>query len=249
MRETRPMMRWGCAIGAVVILGCVPTGEPIRAVVARYDRGHDRYEPGVETLSTLSDAFSLSGSAARVRARGDVSLAIPGGFTVETVEETVRRTTFAQPGDDVSLSLLESGGVVLAADYPSFSLLTFYHHLERAQAFLVASGAAPQEVEGMEVLYLPRAEIAGRAVHATLFYVNAARAIIILGLDRLEDLPPEQNEGTVAHELTHGLWDARVLDELATYRRLSGETPYRPINLLDGIGEGVADFIGATLTG
>src|SRR5262245_35680249 len=131
-RNSRPALTtilWG------VLGGCGPGGGPLRAVVARFDPAQDRYEPGVEPIRTLDDPGTLEGSAARFRARGDFALEVPSELTPETTDEALRSAFYGDPGSPVRPDLVESGGVVVARDYESFSLLSLYHHVEQAVSF------------------------------------------------------------------------------------------------------------------
>jgi len=224
-------------------------------VVARFDVRQDRYEPGVERIETLSDASELRGSAATIHARGKAPMDVPEDLTREEAEEILRGRFTRDRGDPVRPNLARSSGIVVARDYESFSLLTLYHHLESAEGFLQDAGAEASEVARLDVLYLPEFTQEGAVVVDNFFYVHGARVLGALALDRLGDVPLVQNEGVVAHEVMHCLWDARVLDAEATFRRLEdgthGEpaTDWRAINLLDGTSEGVSDFIGAAVSG
>jgi len=238
--------------GVVLASGCGPGGGPFDAIVARYDGDADRYEPGVERIATLDDPGSLSGGAARFRARGDVDLAVPIPASPDVTLAELREAVWGRPGEPVHPSLATSGDVVVARDFESFGLLTLYHHVEAAEAFFESAGAEPDEVEHLDVLYLPEARVGEAAVVDNAFYVFGARALVVVHMERLGDVPLAENEGVIAHEVGHALFDARVMDAEAVWRRLdpdATDTDPAATNLLDAMSEGTSDFLGAALTG
>jgi hypothetical protein len=220
--------------------------------VARYDLAQDRYEPGVERIATLADPASLEGGAARLRARGDLDILVPVPASPEVTEAELRRAFWSQPGAVVRPSLAESGGVVVGRDFESFALLTLYHHIEASEGFLEDAGADDSEVGGLDVLYLPDARAGDATVVDNAFYVFGARVLLVVRLERLGDVPLAENEGVVAHEVAHALFDARVMSAEAVWRRLNADatgTRFESVNLLEAMSEGTSDFFGAALTG
>lgn len=195
-----------------------PTGgQPVSALVLRYDPQDGAYRLIRGEIRTLRNLRTLEGHAARIRGGADVyydvaELVRENPQTREELEKLVYRS----PPAEVDLAYFVSDGVVHPEDFHGLNLLTTYYNFERAQTFF---GALDPEAElaELDVLYFPRVrEDAGGNIierQDNAYWDPILRQFAILPFDSLDALPLGMNAGVVTHEFSHAVFTAKAFPE------------------------------------
>lgn len=229
----------GALATAAVMAGCTDASGPIDVFVVTFDPASHDFGLKAERVETIDSVAKCKGS------------------TTELIKEPVVRITddgdvSFEGGAAPSILFTESEGTVIPEDWDSLTLLSYYHHLERAVTYF-RDTLGFTETDAMVPLpsyYRLEFGIDQNVVGATdnAAYAPTAHSFLLFDSFFFQELPLAMNDGVVTHELAHALFH-RVMngDERfpIEYRELWGPGP---VAHLGSLHEGQADvFAGMML--
>lgn len=243
---------------ALALLSCGPEPDgPFRAEVVRFDPGRGRYVPGLVEVRTLSNLARMEGHVVRLLA-GARFRYDPEELVNAAGEEQARDMLRIQEGVAPAFDGFVRGGVVHGSDFHSVNLLTTYWNFEHAFLWFQERGLAEGEVGTLDAHYFPEfVEVVNGAeqpmTNNALFF-PLFKSFLVLPFEDIGAIPLSMNEGVVAHEYSHAVFNARVFGGESTpwpYLRLEEDPAawIRQINLLKSLDEGLADYFGASIVG
>jgi hypothetical protein len=247
-----PARLWAAAVLATGV-ACAPSPEAPVQVMALVRSGGSAgsYQPTQVSLRTVGDPVSLTGSVAQLigGARIDVDPADPllrlnGG---NLNEEQIARVFVKDSGRDPRTSYVEKDGVLWPADFHSWNLVTTYYNFEQAFEHFQAVGVPAAVLGVVKVYYFPEfilRELGPRPLNDNALYFSPVQAFMILPFDQLQATPLSINQGIVAHEYSHLVWNRLVFGNQAfptVLGRWSGTSQVN-VNILKSLDEGLADF-------
>lgn len=193
------------------VLSCAPEGDPVRMAVLQWDPSAGTYDLRVVEVRTLDDVRSLKGEAARPIGSASIRLDKVGNAKTE---EEVRKAILEDPGSDVEAQFLEEDGVLYPTDFHSLSLATAYYNFEVARTYALARGLSPAKLRGVAFYYFPKLTTNPRLGYAAdnAAWFSALRAFLLFPHHELQGIPFAVNQGVIAHEYGHGLFNAEVYD-------------------------------------
>lgn len=222
------------------VLSCAPEGGPVRMAVLEWGHETGTYDLRVVEVRTLDDVRSLRGEAARPIGSATIRLDRVDG--TET-EERFRKAVLEEPGHDVEAQFLEQDGVLYPTDYHSLSLATAYYNFEVSRAYALARGLSPDKLRGVAFYYLPKLTedpLMGYAADNAAWFSHL-HAFLVFPHIELQGIPFAVNQGVIAHEYGHGIFNAEVHD--GAWRPASLDWPRTSPGavLLGSLEEGFAD--------
>ncbi len=215
------------------------------------------YAPQQVSLTTVQDITKLEGSIGAIRggasvrvSSADPLLATDNG---NLSDEELRRIFVKDDGHSPSVNYVESGGVLFPNDFDSWNLVSTYYNFERSVLYFVSLGASEAELGGSLVYYFPDfvfADQSRASLKDNAFYYSPIQAFAILPFESLQTVPLSMNQGVVAHEFSHQIFNRRVYGGQAIPQPFklwgsaigAGSTPQ--LNLLRSLDEGLADYHG-----
>lgn len=234
---------------AAFLLSCAPDGDPVRMAVLQWEPSAGSYDLRVVEVRTLEDVTALRGEAARPIGSAKIRLDPLRLEGVET-EAQFRKAALAEPGGDVEAQFLEVDGVLYPSDFHSLSLATAYYNFEVSRAYALARGMPADRLRGVTFYYFPELTInplKGQAADNAAWF-PPLRSFILFPFHELQGIPLAVNQGVIAHEYGHGIFNALVHDEswLPDYseRWLSGGNV-----MIASLDEGFADAWAMGVTG
>lgn len=213
------------------------------------------YELRNEELTTLESARRIRGTAAELRGGGAIVIEqalLSGQLTADT-EAEVSQYDFVKGDGAVAADYGREGDVLVARDWETFQMFTFYRHMERARDFFRELGAQDSEVRALRAHFNLRFTSMLLAWGQPLLTDNAAYSM----LDDAFWLPPENvtdglalalNAGVVAHELSHAVKHHVLHGDDRIPRPISEAWPNAAANAYSSDDEGLADFFAAVFT-
>jgi hypothetical protein len=226
-------VRRALALAAVLLCSCSTRDSgPATVRVFGLDPRTNSYGYFDARLETLDDLGEMRGAAARLV--GGATLVQTGGV------DGVRG------GSSPSCWFVESNGVQLPTDFDSLAMASAYHGLERARAFFSGLGAPPEALTAVEVLYSPRFD-AGLGLIPQFWeftdnaaYVSSYDGFLLVPHVLIQGVPFFTNQGVLAHEYGHRVFQALVL--------AGTDDPLIDNGALQGLNEGLSDVFGGTIT-
>jgi len=245
------------AILSLAIAACAPDAGVVDMAVLQWNPDTGVYELREARLTTLEDVAALRGAAATPI--GDAEIVIEGGRLANvSTEQQFRDAVLDNPGRPVEAQFVDQGGVLYPADFHSLNLATAYYNFEQARTYALARGLSPEKLRGVPFYYFPTVQVfggsSGRQVDNAAWF-PLLRSFLLYPFDRLQDVPLAMNQGVVAHEYGHGLFNAEVFDGAwipgylgvwCTEEPCEDERGIRMIGILE---EGFADAWGVGVTG
>jgi hypothetical protein len=148
-------------------------------------------------------------------------------------------------GERLDIEFSRDGGHLLATDYDGLIAVSAYHHLTQAGTYFLDVGL-DVELGTLRTAYRPLTDYGGsigpHEFHDNASYVPAINAFLLLEEKWLDYVPLAANEGVMAHEFAHAVFDAVAGGPLPDWDHTS-------INLWRSINEGLADVHAVALTG
>lgn len=215
------------------------------------------YELRTAEVTTLEDLHALRGEAATPI--GNAEIIIEGGrlANVET-EKQFRDAVLENAGGRVEAQFIDSGGVLYPADFHSLNLATTYFNFEQSRKYLLQRGLEPDKLHGVPFYYFPDVRLFGseqaRQVDNAAWF-PLLRSFVLYPFDALQDIPLAMNQGVIAHEYAHGLFNAEVLGEswipryLAMWCTDASCAEERGLRMIGILEEGFADAWAIGVTG
>lgn len=253
---------------ALVLAACEAPKAPLKMIVLQLDKGKDppRYVLAQVELKTITDLATLSGEATEILGGAHIRID-PKELFDKSVQTTAdfRRVAIKDPGRKVSFRWFLRGKdeagrpVVHPEDFHSLNMATAYYNFEATRDYLVAAGLPARDLPAIPLYYFPLLEYVAPDGKASaqkdnaLFY-PALRAFFVLPFDQMQQLPLAMNLGVVAHEYSHAVWNTLVMGgaDRPWLDDRTADDPERwtkPANLYDAMNEGLADTIGAAVSG
>ncbi len=248
--------RWAAALPLLLLLGplgCAPSVEapvPVMALV-RSGGSSGSYQPTPVSLRTISDPVTLEGAVTRLvgGARIDVDpndplLRLNGG---NLTEEQLARVFVKDSGRLPRVSYVEKDGVLWPSDFHSWNLVTTAWNFEQAFDHFQAIGVPGARLSEVTVYYFPEfllREVSPKPQMDNALYFSPVQAFMILPFDALQKTPLSINQGIVAHEYAHVVWNRLVFGGASlpeTLTRWSFNAAPN-VNILKSLDEGFADF-------
>ncbi len=205
------------ALLGLVVAGALPACDPgpdgVRIGVLALDPATGGYTLQARTFTTLEDVPAFRGAAAT--AIGDAEIFVdPSKLADGLTEAAFREQVLLEEGAPPEAQFVEEDGVLWPADFHSLCLATTYHAFERARLYAIARGMDEDgPTRAIEFHYFPSFSIGEEG--AQPFADNAAffpllHAFVLLPFSSLQEIPLAANEGVIAHEYAHAIFNAEV---------------------------------------
>lgn len=201
------------------------------------------YDLRIVEVHTLHDVGALRGEAVRPIGSAEIRLE-PWRFMQVTTEAQFRAAALEDPGSDVEAQFIESGGVLYPSDFHSLSLATAYYHFETARTYALARGMSRDSLREVPFYYFPKVtDDPSRGWWAdNAGWSPVLRSFLVYPFDEFQDIPLAVNQGVIAHEYGHGIFNAEVHGGswLPSYAERWGPLTAGAI-MMNSIEEGFAD--------
>lgn len=231
------ILRFCGALASVLALaGCTDDSGPVDIFVITYDSASHDFELKAERVETIDSVAKCHGSTTRLIKEPVVRITDDGDINFEG-------------GAPPSILYTESDGTIIPEDWDSLTLLSYYHHLERAVTYFRDTlGFAPtDEIVPLPSYYRLEFGIDQNVVGATdnAAYAPTAHSFLLFDSFFFQQIPLAMNDGVVTHEFSHALFH-RVMngDERLPIEYREDWGP-GPIAHLAGLHEGQADVFAA----
>ncbi len=240
------------AIGA----GCAPESKlPVEVMVLAFDYQTGRYQPKQVQLTTPTDLVALRGPVATLLgdAHFDESPDNLKDVPATAPAAEVRAAITKSAGSAVHVSYIESGGVLVPADFHSLNLVTSYYNFERAFGFFESIGSLTVADFGTPDLYYFASFIEKTdPENDNAAFDPLLGGFVILPFEELQQVPLALNTGVIGHEYSHRVFNYRLFDKAPLpdpyYQWTEGDAATPGYNLLRSLDEGIADVFGTGIT-
>jgi len=217
--------------------------------VLQWEPSAGSYDLRVVEVRTLEDVTALRGEAARPIGAAKIRLEASRLMGVET-EAQFRRAVLADPGGDVEAQFLDVDGVLYPSDFHSLSLATAYYNFEVARTYALARGMSTDRLRGVSFYYFPEFVVGrsdGYAADNAAWFAPL-RSFLVFPFHALQGIPLAVNQGVIAHEYGHGIFNALVHDGswLPDYPDRWGSAG---LGMIESVEEGFADAWAMAVTG
>lgn len=238
-------------LGAMAGAGCGPQkAAPVR-MMALIQTNQGTFAPKEISVETIGDVVAMQGTAAKMVGGAKIVLnfndpiinATGGNLT----EEQIKQVFVKNAGSPPKAAYVEKNGVLWPTDFHTWSMVSMYYNFEQAFKYFQATRVPVQEITSPTVYYTPYFAFAdgnGAEVEQkdnTLFCLPI-KAFAILPWDQLQGVPLGMNQGVIAHEYSHWVFDQRVYGGRAFPQALTTWSGQPQINVLKSLDEGLADF-------
>ena len=252
----------GAALGALCCAGlvgggCAPDPQAPVDVMALVLTAQGVYQPRQVQLRTVEDVVKLEGAVGRIRSGANVRVDFSDRLlaTPNLDTEDLRRIFVKNEGSSPSVSYVSYNGALWPNDFDGWNLVTTYYNFEQAFLYFQALGIPAEELTGSLIYYAPNFVFApDNPLEDNAFFYSPIQAFAILPFRRYQRVPLSMNQGVIAHEYAHQVFNRRV------YRGLPVPVPFTlwgssvgvgatpQLNLLRSLDEGLADYhaFGAT---
>jgi hypothetical protein len=239
-------------IALVALLGaCEPNKQAPVRVMALIQTNQGTFAPKEVSLESVGDVVALSGTAAKLIGGATIVLnfsdplidASGGNLT----EDQIRQLFVRNPGAPVQAAYVEKNGVLWPSDFHTWNMVSLYFNFEQAFKYFQAARVTAQDIASPTVYYTPYFAIAGgdgpelQQFDNTLFSAPV-RAFAILPWDQLQQVPLAMNQGVIAHEYSHWVFDQKAYGGRAFPQAIQSWSGLPQLNILKGLDEGLADF-------
>jgi len=237
---------------------CAPDSKPpVDVMILAYSYDAGVYQPQRVQLTTPTDLVALRGPVATLLGgahfdESDQNLAdVPATASAQEVREAITKNA----GSAVHVSYIESGGVLVPADFHSLNLVTSYYNFERAFGFFESIGSLTTAAFGTpEVYYFATFVQETEPEMDNAAFDPLLGGFFILPFEALQQVPLALNTGVIGHEYTHRVFNYRLFDKAPLpapyYHWNTGTELSTPgYNLLRSVDEGIADLARCPLAG
>lgn len=214
----------------MLIAGCGPLDgtREVLVIAVGPDGGYGLHGRDV----TADDLHALRGELIEFLAKPTVNVDIDGNATIEG-------------GETLDVEYADQGGQLVALDHEGLIAVSAYHHLTQAGDYFRGIGM-DLDLGTLRTLYKPLTDYGGSVgpfeFHDNASYVPSINAFLLLEERWLDYVPLAANEGVMAHEFAHAVFQATAGSAGADWDRPS-------INMWRSINEGLADVHAVALTG
>lgn len=244
-------MRAAVALGALVGAGCGPQKTaPVKAM-ALIQTNQGVFAPKEVSLETVTDIVALNGTAAQLIGGAKIVLNFSDPIIVATggnlTDDQIKQVFVKSPGAPPRAAYVEKNGVLWPTDFHTWNMVSMYYNFEQAFKYFQATRVAEQEIASPTVYYTPYFAFAGGSgpemeqKDNTLFCAPI-KAFAILPWDQLQQVPLAMNQGVIAHEYSHWVFDRKVYSGRAFPEALAAWSGRPQVNVLKSLDEGLADF-------
>ena len=206
----------GSALAAAALAAsCAPEPGPVKVAVLAWDAEADAYGLEVVEIVTLDDVPAMQGDAATPVGAAEIVVDL-SQFVGIPSEAEFRDAVIVDAGASVEAQFLEQDGVLWPQDFHSLNLATAYYNFERARLYALGRGMDPEgPTKGITFFYFPEFSIPDPGDEPEPLADNAAffpllRSFLLLPFDQLQEIPLPMNEGVIAHEYAHAIFNAEV---------------------------------------
>ncbi len=197
----------------LLLLGCAPEAGPLQMAVLDLDPGTGLYDLRVVEVRTLEDVPALRGEAATPI--GSAVIRLDSRRLYDGMSEAAfRAAVLSEPGAPVEAQFVEQDGVLYPSDFHSLSLATAYYHFEKARAYALARGLGAEKLRSTPFYYFPaltedpaEGQLADNAA-----WFPMLRSFLLFPHKDLQGIPLSMNQGVIAHEYGHAIFNAEVLN-------------------------------------
>jgi len=226
------------AFAAVAISGCTDASGPVDIYVITFDPGSSDFRLQSERVETIDSVAKCKGG------------------TTEVIKEPVVRITDDgdvnfEGGAPPSILYTESDGTIIPEDWDSLTLLSYYHHLERAVTYFrdTLGYADTDAMVPLPSYYRLEFGIDQNVVGATdnAAYAPTAHSFLLFDSFFFQQLPLAMNDGVVTHEFSHALFHRVMNGDERLPIEYREEWGPGPISHLGSLHEGQADIFAAMM--
>ena len=235
------------SISILISCGKRPSASsPYKAEVIK--PGASDYSLETVEFKYLTNVDSMDGSILKII--GHAALNASAGID-ELINPADHNKLYLDKGRDVVLDYWTDGGVIKARNFDSMAMLTLYYNYEVVIDYWTSQlGLDLNNFGKLRMYYNPRVKASSEAgsIEQTI-KVNAAflpgpRDFLIFKTSALEQLPINMNQGVLAHEFGHAIFDYKFAGMDASVYTSSASAEEQ----LSGINEGIADFFSYAVT-
>jgi hypothetical protein len=223
---------WGLALTVVAgltVAGCTDASGPLDIFVITFDPDTHDFELQSKRVETLDSVAKARGSTTRIIKEPAVRVTDDGDVRFEG-------------GDPPNILFTESNGNIIPEDWDSLTLLSYYHHLERAVSYFhdTIGYTETDEIVPLPSYYRLEFGIDQNVVGATdnAAYAPTAHSFLLFDAFFFQELPLAMNDGVVTHEFSH-----------AVFHRVMNGSERLPIEYRDGWSPGAVSAIASVHEG
>ena len=228
----------GGALAAFLLAGCTDASGPVDVYVVTFDAASKDFVLRAERIETIDSVARAEGSTTRILKEPVVRVQENGDVEFDG-------------GRPPNILYSEADGNIVPEDWDSLTLLSYYHHLERAVEWYrdVLGHAEVEEIVPLPSYYRIEYGIDQNVIGATdnAAYAPTAHSFLLYDAFFFQELPLAMNDGVVTHELGHAVFH-RIMngDERLPVEYREGWSP-SAVAHMGAVHEGQSDVFAAMM--